>query len=301
MAWGDVNSSGGSGNYVAIGTFKPGIEIWNLDVLSALEPTCILGGEDLSEDEERQAREMMEAYKAKKEGKKGKAAPPPTQGEKEGKLYEGSHTDAVMCLDWSKLHRNLVLSGSADSTVKLWDVTSPHTPLTTFEHHTDKVSAVAFHPTDGHVYASGGFDKCVCVVDARTSDSARRASHGADVEEVAWDPTRPHLLTAAGEDGMVKCWDVRSLSSPLWTLDCGASSSLAFNANVAGMMSVVGEDKEVKIYDTHAEGGPRCVIRKDGTVGKLYTTQFYESGEMLVGFGGTGGQVSGSDVAKATS
>ena len=197
MAWGDVNSAGGSGSYVAVGTFKPGIEIWNLDVLSALEPSCVLGGEDLSEDEERQAREMMEAYQAKKEGKKGKAAPAPTQVPSgEGKLLPGSHTDAVMCLSWSKIHRNLVLSGSADSTVKLWDVTAPKSPLSTFEHHADKVSSVAFHPTDGHVYASGSFDKCVCVVDARNADSAKRAVHGADIEvsvRVAKDGGSVHL------------------------------------------------------------------------------------------------------------
>ena len=89
----------------------------------------------------------------------------------------------------------------------------------------------------------------------------------------------------------MKCWDVRNMSEPVWAVECGASSSIAFNGSVAGMMSVVGEDKAVKIYDAHAEGGPRCVIRKEGTVGKLYTTQFYESQELLVGFGGSGGQL----------
>lgn len=28
-----------------VGTFLPEIEIWNLDVLNAIEPTIILGGE----------------------------------------------------------------------------------------------------------------------------------------------------------------------------------------------------------------------------------------------------------------
>ena len=32
-------------SFVAVGTFKPGIEIWNLDVLDPLEPTAVLGGE----------------------------------------------------------------------------------------------------------------------------------------------------------------------------------------------------------------------------------------------------------------
>jgi periodic tryptophan protein 1 len=32
------------GNYVAVGTFDPAIEIWNMDVLDPLEPTAVLGG-----------------------------------------------------------------------------------------------------------------------------------------------------------------------------------------------------------------------------------------------------------------
>jgi hypothetical protein len=30
---------------VAVGTFRPGIEIWDLDVLDPLEPSAVLGGE----------------------------------------------------------------------------------------------------------------------------------------------------------------------------------------------------------------------------------------------------------------
>ena len=36
---------GERGSFVAVGTFKPGIEIWDADVIDPLEPTQILGGE----------------------------------------------------------------------------------------------------------------------------------------------------------------------------------------------------------------------------------------------------------------
>ena len=39
------------GNYVAVGTFQPSIEIWNLDVMDPLEPTAILGGEIVTQDD----------------------------------------------------------------------------------------------------------------------------------------------------------------------------------------------------------------------------------------------------------
>jgi periodic tryptophan protein 1 len=109
-----------TGNYIAVGTFDPAIEIWNLDVLDPLEPSCVLGG-----------------FQRKPKGRKGK----------DKRLVSGSHQEAVMSLSWNRLHRNLLLSGSGDCTVKLWDVCR-HECSHTFEHHTGKVSCVAWHPTE---------------------------------------------------------------------------------------------------------------------------------------------------------
>lgn len=79
-------SAGDAGAYVAVGTFKPGIEIWNLDVLDPLEPSAILGGEDPN------------SGGSKKGGKKKKKL----------SLRADSHTDAVMGLAWNRLQRQVV-------------------------------------------------------------------------------------------------------------------------------------------------------------------------------------------------
>lgn len=57
---------------VAVGTFHPEIEVWNTDVIDALEPACVLGG--------------------RVEGKKRK-------------IRGGSHRTAVMALSWNKQFR----------------------------------------------------------------------------------------------------------------------------------------------------------------------------------------------------
>lgn len=46
IAWLDYHpkKEGNNGNLVAIGTFQPEIEIWDMDVLDNLEPTAVLGG-----------------------------------------------------------------------------------------------------------------------------------------------------------------------------------------------------------------------------------------------------------------
>lgn len=47
VAWLDCNPSGGTeaGNYAAVGTMSPGIEIWDLDIADSVEPLASLGGE----------------------------------------------------------------------------------------------------------------------------------------------------------------------------------------------------------------------------------------------------------------
>ena len=102
------------GNYIAVGTFSPAIEIWNLDVLDPLEPSATLGG-------------IAATKPGKKKSKKGRDMMSP-----------GSHTDSVLGLSWNKLYRQAVASASADKSVKIWDVTTQKCSHT-FESHTDKV------------------------------------------------------------------------------------------------------------------------------------------------------------------
>jgi periodic tryptophan protein 1 len=205
--------------------FTTGIEVWNLDVLDALEPICVLGGEDYSRNSN---------FKKKK------------KLYEQPRLVQGSHTDAVMSLSWNACHRNVIASGSADKTVKLWNIIDPFRPVSTLTHHTDKVQSVLWHPSDGTLLATGSYDKTVALVDARSSSSSsnkgssncKKVKIKADCESLAWDPFRPENLTVAIEDGTVLCWDVRKFSDkagPLWSFvahEYGGVSDVCYNRYV---------------------------------------------------------------------
>lgn len=74
LAWLDCSPSGRqeAGNFAAIGTMNPGIEIWDLDVLDSVEPAAVLGGSKASDG--LLATEEASA-KAKKKKKVQKASP----------------------------------------------------------------------------------------------------------------------------------------------------------------------------------------------------------------------------------
>ena len=241
LSHGDISPTGQAGNFCAVGTFGPGIEIWNLDVLNALEPSCVLGGEDISMADEIMRQNMMNSKmmsKQQQQQQQQHLQHNNTLGSGGSSLKAGSHTDAVMALSWNKVHRQVIASGSADCTVKLWDVTLAHTDqanATTLTHHKDKVQSVLWHPTEGTLLATGSYDRTVALVDARATENIKKVRLPGDCEALAWDPHNTHCLTAASEDGTVTCWDVRKFidKKPLWSIvasEFGGVSDLSYNS-----------------------------------------------------------------------
>jgi hypothetical protein len=162
------------GNFVAIGTMEPDIELWNLDVVDSMYPDAILG--QGSEDAEN-------AEKPKKKKKK-----------KSKKVNDNYHVDAVLSLAANRLHRNLLASSSADKTIKLWDLNTT-TCAKSYSYHTDKVCSVAWHPKESTILLSGSYDRTVVAADMRAPDAkAPRWGVESDVEAVRWNPHDPNYL-----------------------------------------------------------------------------------------------------------
>lgn len=308
LAHGRVSSTGTTGNYCAVGTFSPGIEIWNLDVLNALEPSCVLGGEDTTYADEQMKAQMMRQAGGGTDQQKlqlggGKSI------HSAGGLRPGSHTDAVMALSWNFTHQQVIASGSADCTVKLWDVTRAGNTdevdtnekccSATLAHHRDKVQSVAWHPQEGTLLATGSYDKTVALLDARNSsrENVKSVKITDDCETIEWDPFHPEYLTVASEDGTVTCWDVRQFetSKPLWSFVANefGVGDMSYNSCVPGLLTTC-SDKTVTLWDTYQNGAPtanfppRSCGSRDMAAGKLYAVSFYPSAPWVLGCGGSG-------------
>jgi periodic tryptophan protein 1 len=82
------------------------------------------------------------------------------------KLAENTHTDAVMCLSLNPFQREYLLSGSADNTVRVWDLDELACKAT-YTLHTDKVQAVRWNKVNESTFLSGGYDGLLNLCDVR--------------------------------------------------------------------------------------------------------------------------------------
>ena len=167
---------GSKANFVAIGTFDPDIEIWDLDLVDCMYPNAILG----------QGNKAGDATALKSSSKKKR--------KKSKKTNDNYHVDAVLSLAANRSHKNLLASSSADKTVKLWDLNAGKCAKS-YAHHTDKVCSLAWHPTTSTVLLSGSYDRTVVAADMRAPGAqAPRWGVESDVENVRWNSHDPNFF-----------------------------------------------------------------------------------------------------------
>lgn len=252
-------------NFVAIGTFDPDIEIWDLDTVDCMYPNAILGQGGNAEDDQ----------KKKKKKKKSK------------KANDEYHVDAVLALAANRKHRNLLASASADKTVKLWDL---HTTkcAKSYTYHTDKVCSLAWHSVESTVLLSGSYDRTAALADMRApGEQPMRVGVESDIENVRWDPHDPNFFYVSTERGIIHYFDARnaskdpSASKSVWKLQAHDESVSSFDLNplIPGFMATGSTDRTVKLWNIGSEG-PSLVVSRDFDVGKVFSTTFAPDAEV---------------------
>lgn len=142
------------------------------------------------------------------------------------RLHE--HHRQVHCLSISPFLGFMLLSGSQDATVRLWDLRDTRSEVMIchsrqkFMGQSDGIRDVSWSPKDGVEFAFGTDNGVVQAWDYRNAKSpkVRINAHEKACTAIDWHPDGTHLLSAS-QDKTVSVWDVSTSikrPKPLWTL-----------------------------------------------------------------------------------
>ena len=123
--------------------------------------------------------------------------------------YKG-HTKGVQSIEFFPRYGHLLLSGSMDSTIRIWDVFKDKQCMRSYHGHTAAVRGVQFRPGDGAAFLSFGYDSKIKIWDAESGQCTSTLSNGVLPYGVVFSPTEPHMILAACKDKRIIQYDARS-------------------------------------------------------------------------------------------
>lgn len=163
------------------------------------------------------------------------------------------HGEAILATSFSPVSSSTMVSGSGDSTARVWDCDTG-TPLHTLKGHTSWVLAVAYSP-NGAMIATGSMDNSVRLWDAKKGAAlgGPLKGHAKWITNLAWEPYhvqetgRPRLASAS-KDSTVRVWDVVSKRiDHVLTGHKGSVTCVKWGGT--GRIYTASHDKTIKIWN----------------------------------------------------
>ena len=157
------------------------------------------------------------------------------------------HTSDVLSVAFSH-DGSLLVSGSADDTVRLWNPLT-ETLQATLRGHTSDVLSVAFSP-DGSLLASGSSDSTIRLWNPITETlEATLEAHMDSVLSVAFSPDGT-LLASGSDDGLVGLWDTHTETLQATLGHESPVLSVAFSPD-SDLLATGSTDGVARLWDPH--------------------------------------------------
>ncbi|OJD28424.1 hypothetical protein ACJ73_00172 [Blastomyces percursus] len=163
------------------------------------------------------------------------------------------HGEAILATAFSPASSSRMVTGSGDSTARIWDCDTG-TPLHTLKGHKSWVLAVSWSPNE-QMIATGSMDNTVRLWDPKTGEAlgGPLKGHAKWIMSLAWEPyhlQKPGLprLASASKDSTVRIWDV--VSKRIDTVLTGHKGSVTcVRWGGTGRVYTSSHDKTIKIWN----------------------------------------------------
>ncbi|RAL66839.1 hypothetical protein DID88_007622 [Monilinia fructigena] len=248
-------------NFVAVGTFDPDIEIWDLDTVDCMYPNAILGqaGQNKGGDEGAKKRRRTRNKTVKLWDLNTTTC---------AKSYT-HHTDKVCSLAWHPKESTVLLSGSYDRTVVAADMRAPDAKAPRWGVESD-VENVRWDPHDPNYFYVSTESGVIHFHDVRKAPANPSATkpvwmlqaHDESVSSFDINPTIPGFLATGSGDKQVKLWNIQPTGPTMVVtrdLDVGKvfSTTFAPDEEVSFRLAVAGSKGVVQVWDCSTNPGVR--------------------------------------------
>lgn len=185
----------------------------------------------------------------------------PTDNKCKPQMTLKGHTKEGYGLAWNPHIEGQLLTGSEDTTVKLWDTTQYSKtntvldPIADFTHHTAIVNDVAFHSVHSHMFGSVSDDRTLQIVDTRQAPgegpSRKVTAHADAVNCLAFSPASDYIIATASADKTVALWDLRHLSQKLHSLQGHTAevNGLSWHPHEESVLASSSADRRICFWD----------------------------------------------------
>ncbi|OII72103.1 PWP1 family protein with WD40 repeats [Cryptosporidium ubiquitum] len=210
---------------------------------------------------------------------------------------ETGHSDAVMSLAIHSKNSKLLASGSADETVKLWDL-NEGSCISTYSNCSGKVQCLEWHHSENNILISADYSRSIQIIDIRTVNHQALLKYDkeyGDPESIVLPNAdiydNGNTLIISTENGFISGYDIRMLSEncakskfsilanfnskPITSVCCTSISNMLVSCDLDGVS---------KVWDL--SNMKECIIEKSLKGGKLFTCKSCPDEEALVAFGG---------------
>jgi DDB1- and CUL4-associated factor 13 len=153
------------------------------------------------------------------------------------------HTESIFSLARSDKYLSLVVSGSANGEVKLWDLSKMQCKQS-YQGHSGAVSGVTFRQD---IFMSAGQDSVVNMWNINNKEEKFKSTMPLQGIDLSW---RESLFVTCGEDG-VELWDLQR-SNPINLYQWGSDTikKAKFNPSENHLICSVSSDRSIILIDT---------------------------------------------------
>jgi len=190
--------------------------------------------------------------------------------------WKVNHEKRINSISFSP-NGKIIVSGSLDNTIKVWDVENGKL-LATFRGHTDSVSSVVISP-DGETIVSGSFDKTIKIWDIKSGRVlVTFRGHTDSVTSVTISPDG-RTVVSGSKDATLKLWDIEKYNE-ISTLKGHKVQVNSVKFSLDGKTVVSGSsDGKLMLWDI---GSREMILTLVGNNAPVHSVAFSPDGKIVV-------------------